>query len=44
MPTVKAMAITIDSLPLRPKCGCDRGYDVAMKGPSVVVKAMMEME
>ena len=31
------MAITVDSLPPRPKCGYDGGYDVAVKGPSVVV-------
>ena len=37
MPTVKAMTITVDSLPPRPKYGCDGGYDVAVKGPSVVV-------
>jgi hypothetical protein len=34
---LKAMTITIDSLPPRPKCGCDGGYNVAVKGPSVVV-------
>ena len=39
MPTVKAMTITADSLLPRPKLDCDRGYDVAMKGPSVVVEA-----
>jgi hypothetical protein len=37
MPTVKAMTITIDSLPPRPKCGYNGGYDVAVKGPSIVV-------
>ena len=37
MSTVKAMTITVDSLPPRPKCGYDGGYDVAVKGPSVVV-------
>ena len=38
MPTVRAMTITVDSLLPRPKCGCNRGYDVAVKGLSVVVK------
>jgi len=33
------MTITADSLLLRPKLDCDGGYDVAMKGPSVVVEA-----
>ena len=37
MPTVRAMTITTDSLLLRPKCGYDGGYDVAVKGLSVVV-------
>ena len=37
MPMVKAMTITIDSLPLMPKLDCDMGYDVAVKGASVVV-------
>ena len=37
MTMVKAVTITIDSLLLRPKCGCDGGYDVVVKGPSVVV-------
>ena len=35
--TVTAMTITADSLLPRPKLDCDRGYDVAMKGASVVV-------
>ena len=39
MPMVKAMTITIDSLLPRPKLDCDVGYDVAMKGLSVVVFA-----
>jgi hypothetical protein len=39
MPTVKAMTITVDSLPPKPKLDCDGGYDVARKGPSVVVIA-----
>ena len=37
MPTVKAMTITVDSLPPRPKLDCNVGYDTAMKGASVVV-------
>jgi hypothetical protein len=37
MPTVKAMTITADSLLSRPKLDCDVGYDVAVKGLSVVV-------
>ena len=37
MSTVKAITITDDSLLPRPKLDCDGGYDVAMKGPSVVV-------
>ena len=37
IPTVMAMTITADSLLPKPKCGCDGGYDVAMKGLSVVV-------
>jgi hypothetical protein len=37
MPTVTAMTITVDSLLSRPKLDCDRGYDVAVKGLSVVV-------
>ena len=37
MPTVKAMTITVDNLLPRPKLDCDVGYDVAMKGASVVV-------
>ena len=35
--TVMAMTITADSLLSRPKSDCDRGYDVAVKGASVVV-------
>ena len=35
---VKAMTITVDSLPPRPKLDCDASYDVAMKGASVVVR------
>ena len=31
------MIITVDSLLSRPKLDCDEGYDVAVKGPSVVV-------
>jgi hypothetical protein len=37
MPTVKAKTITADSLLPRPKLDCDEGYDVVVKGPSVVV-------
>ena len=37
MPTVKTMTITVDSLLLRPKLDCDVGYDVVVKGASVVV-------
>ena len=37
MMTVMAMTIAVDSLLSRPKCGCDGGYDVAVKGLSVVV-------
>jgi hypothetical protein len=36
-PTVRAMTITVDSLLLRLKFGCDRGYDVAVIGLNVVV-------
>ena len=39
MPTVMAMTITVDSLLPRPKLDYDRGYDVAVKGLSVVVVA-----
>jgi hypothetical protein len=35
--TVRAMTITADSLLSRPNCGCDGGYDVAVKGLNVVV-------
>ena len=37
MATMKAMTITVDSSLLRTKLDCDVGYDVAMKGASVVV-------
>ena len=37
MPIVMAMTITVNSLLLRLKLDCDGGYDVAMKGLSVVV-------
>jgi len=37
IPTVMAMTITADSLLSMPKCGYDGGYDVFVKGPSVVV-------
>jgi hypothetical protein len=36
--TVRAMIITANGLLPRPKLDCDGGYDVAMKGPSIVVK------
>ena len=36
--TVRAMIITTDSLLPRPKLDCDGGYDMAVKGPSVVVR------
>jgi len=32
------MTITVDNLLLRPKLDCDGGYNVAVKGPSVVVQ------
>jgi hypothetical protein len=31
------MIITADSLLLMPKLDCDEGYDMVVKGPSVVV-------
>ena len=37
MATVKAVTITVESLLPRPKLDYDVGYDVAMKGASVVV-------
>ena len=40
MPTVKATTITVDSFLPRPKLDYDVGYDVAMKGASIVVNAM----
>jgi hypothetical protein len=43
MPTVKAMTITIDSLPPRPKLNCDVHYDAAMKGASIVVLVLQAM-
>jgi len=36
--TVRAMTITIDSLLLKMKFGCDGGYDVAVKGLNIVVR------
>ena len=42
MSTVKAMTITVDSLLPRPKLDCDWGYDVAVKGLSVVVILFLE--
>ena len=35
--TTMAMTITTDRLLPRPKSNCDRGYDVVVKGASVVV-------
>jgi hypothetical protein len=37
MPMMKAMTITINSLSPRLKYGCDGGYNMVVKGPSVVV-------
>ena len=37
MSTVKDMAIAVDSLSPRPKCGCDGGYDMDVIGLNVVV-------
>ena len=37
MPMVKATTITVDNLLPRPKLDCDVGYDVSVKGASVVV-------
>ena len=42
MATVKAMTITVDSLLSRPKLDCDVGYDVTVKGVSVVVEGRRE--
>ena len=42
MMTVKAMTIIVDSLLPRPKLDCDEGYDMAMKGSSVVVTHNIE--
>ena len=39
--TAMAMTITSDSLLSRPKLDCDGGYDVAVKGASVVVLESM---
>ena len=39
MPTAMAMTITADNLPSRLKLDCNGGYDVAVKGLSVVVKS-----
>ena len=41
MLTVKAMTIIVDSLPPRPKLDYDVGYDMAMKGTSIVVAGTM---
>jgi hypothetical protein len=41
MPKVRAMTITANNLLLRPKYGCDGGYDVAVKDLSVVEKALV---
>jgi hypothetical protein len=40
---MKAMTITIDSLPPRPKLNCDVHYDAAVKGASVVVLVLQAM-
>ena len=37
MPTVKVVTITVDSLLPRLKLDCDVGYDMTVKGASVVV-------
>ena len=37
---VKATTITINSLLARPKLDCDVGYDMAVKGASVVVNGL----
>ena len=38
IPTVMAMTITADSLLPRSKCDCDGSYDMAVKGPNVVMR------
>ena len=43
MATVKAMTITVDSLLPRLKLNYDVGYDVAVKGASVVVLTQWHM-
>jgi hypothetical protein len=40
MSTMKAMTTTLDSLLPRPKLDYDGGYDVAVKGLSVVVEVL----
>ena len=40
---VWAMTITVDSLLPRLKLNCDVGYDVAVKGASVVVVAKVDL-
>ena len=40
---VRAMSITANSLPPRPKLDYDVGYDVAVKGASVVVVVYLRM-
>jgi len=42
MTMVMAMTITVDNLLPRPKLDCNRGYDTAMKGPSVVVSRIRD--
>jgi len=44
MLTVKAMTIIVDSLPPRPKFDYDVGYDVAVKGASVLVSHSLNTE
>ena len=41
--TAMATTITANSLLPRPKLDCDRGYDVAVKGASVVVDNVLVM-
>jgi hypothetical protein len=42
MPIVKAMTNTVNSLLPRPKLDYDVGYDVAVKGASVVVQVLFD--
>jgi hypothetical protein len=43
MMTVKAMTITVDSVLPRLKLDCDVGYDVAVKGASVLCGKAIEL-